>query len=70
MKVKLNFRIACHIFLDELTLVRTETNQFINGVVHPILKRHFKRDEFLGRINEIIVFHPFSHSGTGFFLKN
>jgi ATP-dependent Clp protease ATP-binding subunit ClpB len=43
----------------ELALVRSETNQFINKIVHPILKRHFKRDEFLGRINEIIVFHPF-----------
>lgn len=26
----------------------------------PILKRHFKRDEFLGRINEIVYFLPFS----------
>jgi len=43
----------------ELALVRSETSQFINKIVHPILKHHFKRDEFLGRINEIIVFHPF-----------
>jgi len=29
-------------------------------VVKPILKRHFKRDEFLGRINEFVYFLPFS----------
>lgn len=28
--------------------------------VRPILKRHFRRDEFLGRINEIVYFLPFS----------
>lgn len=28
----------------------------------PILQRHFKRDEFLGRINEIVYFLPFSRS--------
>jgi ATP-dependent Clp protease ATP-binding subunit ClpB len=28
--------------------------------VKPILKRHFKRDEFLGRINEFVYFLPFS----------
>ena len=25
-------------------------------------QRHFRRDEFLGRINEIVYFLPFSHS--------
>jgi ATP-dependent Clp protease ATP-binding subunit ClpB len=48
---------------DEIAYVRAETNQFVNNVVQPILKRHFQRDEFLGRINEIIVFHPFSGEG-------
>ena len=35
---------------------------FKDRVVRPILKRHFKRDEFLGRINEIVYFLPFSRS--------
>lgn len=30
--------------------------------VRPILKKHFRRDEFLGRINEIVYFLPFSRS--------
>lgn len=39
--------------------VATQTNRFLENIVHPKLKRHFKRDEFLGRINEMVVFHPF-----------
>ena len=31
-------------------------------MVHPILKDHFPGDEFLGRINEIVYFLPFSKS--------
>ena len=31
-------------------------------MVKPILKSHFKRDEFLGRINEFVYFLPFSKS--------
>lgn len=38
------------------------SRQFKDQVVKPILKRHFKRDEFLGRINEIIYFLPFSRN--------
>lgn len=45
----------------DLPLAEKETKKFIDTVVQPILKRHFKRDEFLGRIDEIIVFHPFSN---------
>lgn len=33
---------------------------FKDHVVQPILKRHFKRDEFLGRITEMVYFLPFS----------
>ena len=33
---------------------------FKRNIVKPILKSHFKRDEFLGRINEIVYFLPFS----------
>ena len=35
---------------------------FKQTVVKPILKFHFKRDEFLGRINEFVYFLPFSDS--------
>lgn len=34
--------------------------KFRDEVVEPKLKNHFRRDEFLGRINEIIYFVPFS----------
>ena len=36
--------------------------EFKQSVVKPILKFHFKRDEFLGRINEFVYFLPFSDS--------
>ena len=36
--------------------------EFKQSVVKPILKSHFKRDEFLGRINEFVYFLPFSDS--------
>jgi ATP-dependent Clp protease ATP-binding subunit ClpB len=38
------------------------SKKFKDNVVKPILKRHFKRDEFLGRINEFVYFLPFSRS--------
>ncbi|XP_075214295.1 mitochondrial disaggregase-like isoform X2 [Lycorma delicatula] len=40
----------------------TISRHFKDEVVRPILKRHFGRDEFLGRINEIVYFLPFSRS--------
>ncbi|EFA01960.1 mitochondrial disaggregase [Tribolium castaneum] len=43
---------------DNITISR----KFKDEVVKPILKRHFKRDEFLGRINEIVYFLPFSRT--------
>lgn len=36
------------------------SRKFKDTVVKPILKYHFKRDEFLGRINEVVYFLPFS----------
>ena len=30
------------------------SKKFKDNVVKPILKKHFKRDEFLGRINEFV----------------
>lgn len=38
------------------------SRSFKDKVVKPILKRHFRRDEFLGRINEIVYFLPFSRT--------
>ncbi|KAL4229976.1 hypothetical protein ACF0H5_010365 [Mactra antiquata] len=48
--------------LDELDSeeVITVSRGFKDFVVRPILKRHFRRDEFLGRINEFVYFLPFS----------
>ncbi|XP_041358486.1 caseinolytic peptidase B protein homolog [Gigantopelta aegis] len=43
---------------EKITISKT----FKDKVVRPILKRHFRRDEFLGRINEIVYFLPFSRS--------
>ncbi|XP_066555321.1 mitochondrial disaggregase [Amia ocellicauda] len=43
---------------DKITI----SKQFKENVIHPILKAHFRRDEFLGRINEIVYFLPFCHS--------
>ncbi|KAL4647081.1 caseinolytic peptidase B protein-like [Arapaima gigas] len=43
---------------DKITI----SKQFKENVIRPILKSHFKRDEFLGRINEIVYFLPFCHS--------
>jgi len=40
----------------------TVDKEFRQSVVKPILKFHFKRDEFLGRINEFVYFLPFSDS--------
>ncbi|XP_022084480.1 caseinolytic peptidase B protein homolog isoform X2 [Acanthaster planci] len=39
----------------------TVSRKFKEEVVQPILKHHFRRDEFLGRINEMVYFLPFSH---------
>ncbi|XP_057377244.1 mitochondrial disaggregase-like isoform X4 [Daphnia carinata] len=38
------------------------SREFSDFVVRPILKRHFGRDEFLGRINEFVFFFPFSRT--------
>eukprot|EP01147_Barroeca_monosierra_P002992 gene2992-5781_t len=43
---------------DQFTL----SKQFKEQIIRPILKGHFKRDEFLGRIDEILYFVPFSKS--------
>eukprot|EP00736_Rhodelphis_marinus_P012385 Rmarinus@m.3532 len=36
------------------------TDDFKERVLRPILKAHFRRDEFLGRIDEVMYFLPFS----------
>jgi ATP-dependent Clp protease ATP-binding subunit ClpB len=38
----------------------TISRKFKDTIVRPILKAHFQRDEFLGRINEMVYFLPFS----------
>lgn len=50
--------------LDELDSEQaiTVSRGFKDFVVRPILKRHFRRDEFLGRINEFVYFLPFSRA--------
>lgn len=49
-------------FSDDVTIADsiTVSREFKENVVRPILKRAFRRDEFLGRINEMIYFLPFS----------
>eukprot|EP01130_Rhizamoeba_saxonica_P016003 TRINITY_DN7313_c0_g1_i1.p1 TRINITY_DN7313_c0_g1~~TRINITY_DN7313_c0_g1_i1.p1 ORF type:complete len:580 (+),score=120.85 TRINITY_DN7313_c0_g1_i1:260-1999(+) len=42
------------------SVVQDHTQKFVRETVQPILKEHFKRDEFLGRINDFVIFHPFS----------
>ena len=32
----------------------------MQATIYPILREHFRRDEFLGRINEILLFLPFT----------
>lgn len=50
--------------LDDIEMTEriTISKQFKEKVVQPILKQHFRRDEFLGRINEMVYFLPFSRS--------
>ncbi|KAI9258740.1 P-loop containing nucleoside triphosphate hydrolase protein [Phascolomyces articulosus] len=36
------------------------SRKFIEMTIYPILYSHFRRDEFLGRINEVLFFLPFS----------
>ncbi|XP_036882169.2 mitochondrial disaggregase [Manis javanica] len=43
---------------DKITI----SKNFKENVIRPILKAHFRRDEFLGRINEIVYFLPFCHA--------
>lgn len=40
----------------------TISRKFKDTIVRPVLKAHFQRDEFLGRINEMVYFLPFSDS--------
>uniref|UniRef100_A0A8C4K3S5 ClpB family mitochondrial disaggregase n=1 Tax=Dromaius novaehollandiae TaxID=8790 RepID=A0A8C4K3S5_DRONO len=56
-------RIAENLGTDvQMTDKITISKQFKEKVIRPILKAHFRRDEFLGRINEIVYFLPFCHS--------
>ncbi|XP_062491041.1 mitochondrial disaggregase [Pezoporus occidentalis] len=55
-------RIAENLEDVQMTDRITISKQFKEKVIRPILKAHFKRDEFLGRINEIVYFLPFCHA--------
>ncbi|XP_044878990.1 caseinolytic peptidase B protein homolog [Mauremys mutica] len=55
-------RIAENLDDVQITDKITISKQFKENVIRPILKAHFRRDEFLGRINEIVYFLPFCHS--------
>lgn len=55
-------RLASNLDDEVLTEKVTISRQFKELVIRPILKAHFRRDEFLGRINEIVYFLPFCHS--------
>jgi len=55
---KLNREIEEEAELEKVTISR----KFKENVIYPILKKHFRRDEFLGRISEIVYFLPFSRS--------
>ncbi|KAI3643958.1 hypothetical protein MP228_010122 [Amoeboaphelidium protococcarum] len=37
---------------------KKEVDDFQDHILHPILRRHFRRDEFIGRINDILVYVP------------
>lgn len=43
-----------------MTEIPEISREFKDTVIQPILKKHFRRDEFLGRINEIVYFLPFT----------
>lgn len=47
----------------QLTKLASDTEQFLRFIVHPILKRAFKRDEFIGRINDMVV-RPCAEAGS------
>ncbi|XP_078258098.1 mitochondrial disaggregase [Rhinoraja longicauda] len=55
-------RLANNLDDEVLTEKVTISRQFKELVIRPILKAHFRRDEFLGRINEIVYFLPFCHA--------
>ena len=55
-------KYAGHIEDKDIGEKITISRHFKDRIIQPILKYHFGRDEFLGRINEIIYFLPFSKS--------
>ncbi|KAF4521273.1 hypothetical protein B566_EDAN008476 [Ephemera danica] len=55
-------KIGKLIYDKELVERISISKQFKEKVVQPILKKHFRRDEFLGRINEMVYFLPFSRT--------
>ena len=76
----LTSNLAQHEIADEVEGLRKEAKEqgititdegnllsrkFMNSSIYPILRAHFKRDEFLGRIDEILFFLPFNENELG-----
>ena len=56
---------CCVLYKSSIAIMKASLTQCIQrfGVcVYATLQRHFRRDEFLGRINEMVYFLPFSRS--------
>ena len=58
----LTSRAACDRLCSQTDETFSLSKQFKEQIIRPILKAHFKRDEFLGRIDEMLYFVPFSKS--------
>ena len=64
------FIMTSNLATRELSQLREERGEeeikisedFKTDTILPILKKHFKREEFIGRITEIVCFLPFSRS--------
>ncbi|VDL61627.1 unnamed protein product [Hymenolepis diminuta] len=64
--------VGSQVIAEHAQLLRSKTGdpassiqfsrEFLDSVMRPLLRKHFIRDEFLGRINEVVYFLPFSSS--------
>ena len=55
------FVMTTNVGADQIAASNSEIDgDFKKVIMYPLLKRAFKRNEFLGRINEIVYFHPFT----------
>uniref|UniRef100_A0A0R3T1I0 AAA domain-containing protein n=1 Tax=Rodentolepis nana TaxID=102285 RepID=A0A0R3T1I0_RODNA len=64
--------VGSQVIAENAELIRSKTGdatssiqfsrEFLDNVMRPLLRKYFIRDEFLGRINEVVYFLPFSPS--------